>query len=452
MSIYDTEGQDFSRRLLILGGLQGGLFLVLAGRLQFLQVARSDVYANLAEANRVNISQISAVRGRITDRSGKLLADNDRNLQIRLVPERVANMDATLNDLARLLNLSQAEIYEIRRKIRRVPSFKPVVVLEDLSWDAFSALNLNLPYLSGIEPLVGQKRVYPHAQSVAHLVGFVGTKTREDLQRVNDIVGDYVGRSGVERDFERDLRGTPGVRHVEVNAIGRTVRELQSEPGEKGRDLALSIDLDLQNFAAERMKGHSGSAMVMDIHNGEMVSMVSAPSFDLNKLSRGIEVEEWEQLIDHERKPLVNKAMRGLYAPGSTFKMLVALAALEDKLIDPEEKITCSGVYNFAREEFNCWTSKGHGPVNMIDALERSCDIYFYDLALRVGIDRIEAMARRFGFGKLTGIDLDGEKGGTVPGRDWKRANYDTVGAAARLLSPLLVRAICWPRPCNWRL
>ena len=295
-----------------------------------------------------------------------------------------------------------------------------------MSWDAFAALNLNLPYLSGVEPLVGQKRVYPHAQSVAHLVGFVGTKTREDLQRVDDIVGDHVGRSGVERDFERDLRGTPGVRHVEVNAIGRTVRELQSEPGEKGRDLALSIDLDLQKFSAQRLKGLSGSAMVMDIHSGEMISMVSAPSFDLNKLSRGIEVEEWEQLIDHERKPLVNKAMRGLYAPGSTFKMLVALAALEEKLIDPEEKITCSGIYKFAREEFHCWTSQGHGPVNMIDAIERSCDTYFYDLALRVGIDRIEAMARRFGFGELTGIDLDGEKGGTVPGRDWKRANYDT--------------------------
>ena len=426
MSIYDTEGQDFSRRLLILGGLQAGLFLVLAGRLQFLQVARSDVYATLAEANRVNVSQISAVRGRITDRSGKLLADNDRNLQIRMVPEQVANMDVTLNDLARLLNLDRSAVYEMRRKIGRVPAFKPVVVLEDLSWDAFAALNLNLPYLSGVEPLVGQKRVYPHAQSVAHLVGFVGTKTREDLQRVDDIVGDHVGRSGVERDFERDLRGTPGVRHVEVNAIGRTVRELQSEPGEKGRDLALSIDLDLQKFSAQRLKGLSGSAMVMDIHSGEMISMVSAPSFDLNKLSRGIEVEEWEQLIDHERKPLVNKAMRGLYAPGSTFKMLVALAALEEKLIDPEEKITCSGIYEFAREEFHCWTSQGHGPVNMIDAIERSCDTYFYDLALRVGIDRIEAMARRFGFGELTGIDLDGEKGGTVPGRDWKRANYDT--------------------------
>ena len=426
MSIYDMEGQKFSRRLLLLGGLQGGLFLVLGGRLQFLQVARSDVYETLAEANRINISQISAIRGRITDRTGKLLADNDRNLQIRMVPERVGNMDVTLRDLARLLKLSPSELHEIRRKIRRGPSFKPVVVLEDLSWDEFARLNLNMPYLSGIEPLVGQKRVYPHAKSVAHLVGFVGTKTREDLQRVEDIVGDYVGRSGVERDFERDLRGTPGVRHVEVNAIGRTVRELQSEAGKKGRDLALSIDLDLQNFTTTRIKGQSGSALVMDIHNGELISMVSAPSFDLNKLSRGIDVEEWEQLIDHERKPLVNKAMQGLYAPGSTFKMLVALAALEDKLIDPEEKITCTGVYKFAREEFHCWTADGHGPVNMIDALERSCDTYFYDLALRVGIDRIEAMARRFGFGEVTGIDLDGEKGGTVPGRDWKRANYDT--------------------------
>ena len=164
----------------------------------------------------------------------------------------------------------------------------------------------------------------------------------------------------------------------------------------------------------------------MDIHSGELVTMISAPSFDLNMLSRGIDVSEWEKLVDHERKPLVNKATRGLYAPGSTFKMLVALAALEDKLIDPEEKIECTGVFGFANEEFHCWRSEGHGPVNMVDALERSCDTYFYELALRIGINRIEAVAKRFGFGELTGIDLDGEKGGTVPGRDWKRANYDT--------------------------
>jgi penicillin-binding protein 2 len=426
MSLYEREGQDFSRRLLLLGGLQGGLFAVLAGRLQFLQIARSDVYATLAEANRVNITQISAMRGRITDRNGKLLADNDRNFQIRMVPERVANMEATLRDLAQILNLSQTDVFAIRRRIARGPSFKPVVILENLSWDDFSHFNLDLPYLSGVEPLVGQKRVYPHAHSVAHLVGFVGVKTRADLQRVGDIVGDNVGRSGVERDFERDLRGTPGVRHVEVNALGRTVRELQSEPGEQGRDLSLSIDLDVQEFSTRRMQGHSGSVVVMDIFSGEVVTMVSAPSFDLNMLSRGIDVSEWEKLVDHERKPLVNKTMRGLYAPGSTFKMLVALAALEEKLIDPEEKIECSGVFDFANEQFHCWRSEGHGPVNMIDALERSCDTYFYDLALRVGIDRIEAISKRFGFGALNNIDLEGEKGGTVPGRDWKRANFDT--------------------------
>ena len=426
MSLYDTEGRDFSRRLLLLGGLQGGLFAVLAGRLQFLQIARSDVYATLAEANRVNISQTSAMRGRITDRYGKLLADNDRNFQIRMVPERVRDIDATLNDLAQILQLRQADVFEIKRKISRGPSFKPVVILEDLSWDDFSRFNLDLPYLSGVEPVVGQKRVYPDAHSVAHLVGFVGAKTREDLQRVGDIVGDNVGRSGVERDFERDLRGTPGVRHVEVNALGRTVRELQSDPGKKGRDLSLSIDLDLQKFSSERLKGHSGSVVVMDIHSGELVTMISAPSFDLNMLSRGIDVSEWEKLVDHERKPLVDKATRGLYAPGSTFKMLVALAALEDKLIDPEEQIECTGVFGFANEEFHCWRREGHGPVNMVDALERSCDTYFYELALRIGINRIEAVAKRFGFGELTGIDLDGEKGGTVPGRDWKRANYDT--------------------------
>ena len=426
MALYDTEEQGFSRRLVLLGGLQAGLFTVLAGRLQFLQIARSDVYATLAEANRVNISQISAIRGRITDRNGKLLADNDRNFQIRMVPERVADIDATLRDLAHILKLSPAEVFNIRRKIARGPSFKPVVILEDLSWDDFSRFNLYLPYLSGVEPVVGQKRVYPDAHSVAHLVGFVGAKTREDLQRVGRIVGDNVGRSGVERDYENDLRGTPGVRHVEVNAVGRTVRELQSDPGEKGRDLSLSIDLDLQKYANERLKGHSGSVVVMDIHSGELVSMVSAPSFDLNMLSRGIDVTEWEKLVDHERKPLVNKSMRGLYAPGSTFKMLVALAALEDKLIEPDERIDCTGVFGFANEEFHCWRSEGHGEMNMVDALERSCDTYFYHLALRVGINRIEAMAKRFGFGEVTGIDLDGEKGGTVPGRDWKRANYDS--------------------------
>lgn len=426
MSFFQNEEQEFSRRLFVLGGSQLALFAVIAGRLQYLQVARSDEYATLAEANRVNITQITAQRGRILDRNGELLAGNDRNLQLQMIPEQVENIDATLDDLSRIMELSAAEKRNMKRKIRRGPSFKPVIIAEDLSWDAFSEINMNLPYFSGIEPLVGQKRVYANAEAASHLIGFVGDKTRADLQRMGNIVGDKVGRSGVERDFETDLRGLPGIRHLEVNAYGRTVRELRSKPGETGSDVALSIDLGLQDFASKRMAGHSGSAMVMDVETGEMLAMASTPSFDLNKFSSGIERRDWEALLDHERKPLVNKPIRGLYAPGSTFKMLVALAALEEGLVKAGDKVNCSGQFKFSGEEFHCWTPTGHGPMDMIEAIEQSCDVYFYDLSLKVGIDRIEKMARRFGFGAPTGINLEGEKIGTVPGRDWKRANYDT--------------------------
>ena len=426
MSFYQNDDHKFSRRLFLLGGSQVLLFTVIGGRLQYLQVAKSDEYATLAEANRVNISQISAQRGRILDRNGKLLAGNDRNLQLQMIPEQVENIGEAIDDLARIIGLSAGEKREMRRKIRRGPKFKPVIIAEDLSWDAFSEINMNLPYLSGIEPIVGQKRVYANAEAASHLVGFVGDKTRADLQRVGEIVGDKVGRSGVERDFETDLRGLPGIRHLEVNAFGRTVRELKSNPGETGKDISLSIDLGLQDFASKRLAGQSGSALVMDIETGEMLTMVSTPSFDLNSFSRGIERRDWEALLDHERKPLMNKPLRGLYAPGSTFKMLVALAALEEGLVKPEERVTCTGQFKFSGEEFHCWTSVGHGPTNMIEAIEQSCDVYFYDLALKVGIDRIEKMARRFGFGAPTGINFEGEKIGTVPGRDWKRANFDT--------------------------
>lgn len=426
MSLYQKDENRFSRRLLLLGASQFALFTVIAGRLQYLQVARSEEYETLAEANRVNITQISAQRGRILDRNGMQLAGNDRNLQVQMIPEQVEDMEQTIASLADIIGMSKAETREMRRKIKRGPRFKPVIIAEDLSWEAFSEININLPYFSGIEPLVGQKRVYSNAEAASHLIGFVGDKTREDLQRVGEIVGDKVGRSGVERDFETDLRGLPGIRHVEVNAYGRTVRELRSKPGETGKDIELSIDLELQDFASKRLAGHSGSALVMDIETGELLAMTSTPSFDLNQFSRGIERRDWESLLDHERKPLVNKPLRGLYAPGSTFKMLVALAALEEDLVKPQDRVTCTGQFKFSGEEFHCWTSLGHGPIDMVEAIEKSCDTYFYDLALKVGIDRIGAMAKRFGFGAPTGINFEGEKTGTVPSRDWKRANYDT--------------------------
>lgn len=425
MALFDSDEGKFSRRHLLLAAAQGGLFAVLAGRLQYLQVSQAETYSTLAEANRVNINELSSERGRIRDRFGEILADNDQRFQIILIAEQAGNLSDTLGALQSVLNLSPKNMRDIRRRIKRAPKFKPLVVVDDLTWEDFSKLNLNLPFLQGVEPKVGDKRVYPQKQAAAHLVGYVGAKTREDLRRVGNIVGDTVGRSGVEREYEESLRGTPGVRHVEVNAYGRTIRELRSRPGQAGDDINLSICADMQNFLSARMARHSGSAIIMDVHNGELISLVSTPGFDPNEFARGINSREWDALLAHERKPLMNKALRGQYAPGSTFKMLVCLAALEAELITPDEQVSCTGMYEFANEQFHCWRPEGHGATNMVAALEQSCDTYFYDLSLRVGIDRIEAMARRFGFGVETGIDLAGEKNGIVPGRDWKRANYD---------------------------
>ena len=425
MALFETDEGLFSRRQLILAAAQGGLFAILAGRLHYLQVSQSETYSTLAEANRVNINELSSARGRIRDRFGHVLADNDQRFQIIIVPEQAGDLDVTLASLQQVLNLSDRKMRDLKRRIRRSAKFKPLVAVDDLTWEDFSKFNLNIPFLPGVEAKEADKRIYPHKEASAHLVGYVGTKTAEDLRRVGNIVGDVVGRSGVEREYEESLRGEPGVRHVEVNAHGRTIRELRTRPGEPGDDLHLAICADLQAFLTKRMEGHSGSAIIMDVETGELVSLVSTPGFDPNEFSRGIATRKWEDMLAHEKKPLMNKALRGQYAPGSTFKMLVALAALEEKLITPDEKISCSGVYEFGGEIFHCWARSGHGPTNMVQAIEKSCDTYFYDLALRVGIDRIEAMAKRFGFGEATGIDLYGERRGIVPGRDWKRANYD---------------------------
>ena len=425
MARYETENNVFSRRLLLLGVAQAAFYAVLVGRLQYLQISRSEEFETLAEANRVNVMQVSPPRGRILDFKGNILAENDRNLMVEIVPEQAGDLKKTLKSLQTILQLSDSRMREVRRRIRRSPKFKAITVAEDLSWDQFSALNLNLPFLPGVTPQVGEKRIYPEIGAMAHVVGYVGSKTKQDLKRMGNIVGDTVGRTGLERQYEEALRGAPGVRHVEVNVHGRAVRELKAEPGEAGDDLQLALDLKLQKFAAERMQGHSGSAIVMDVETGELRVMASTPSFDPNEFAGGISDRKWEKLLEHERKPLMNKAIRGLYAPGSTFKMLVVLAALEDELIKPDETIGCNGKYEFAGETFHCWKHDGHGDTNLVQAIEKSCDVYFYDLALRVGIDRIERMAQRFGFGVATGIDLTGEKAGIVPGRDWKRANFD---------------------------
>lgn len=426
MAGFDEDATTFTRRGLVLGVSQIALFSLLAGRLQYLQVMRSDLYATLAEDNRVNVRLMAPPRGHIYDRNGVKLADNDQDFQVVLIPEQVNNIDATIAKLAQLLDLSDGQQRDLLRKAKRGPKFRPLTVAENLSWEKFSQVNLNLPFLSGVQPRVGDRRIYNFADATAHTVGYVGIETQRDIRIHGNAPSDMVGRSGVERHFEAALRGEAGVRHVEVNAHGRTVRELNFDPGKPGANVELTLDINLQKFAHERMAGHSGSAIVMDTWTGDLLCMVSTPAFDPNLLSQGVDTKSWDQMVTHERKPLLNKVLRGQYSPGSTFKMLVGLAALEAKVITPDEKIDCTGLYSFGGEEFHCWKDEGHGDMGFEDAIEQSCDTYFYEISRRLGIDNIEKMAKRFNFGKETGIEIGSEKSGIVPGRNWKRANYDT--------------------------
>lgn len=423
---FESEETVFSRRSVVVGGVQASALTLLLGRLYQLQVAQAEKYETLAEANRVSVRPVAAPRGRIIDRAGMVLAENDRKLIVELVPEEAGDLNQTIDNLAVLLELNDRQRREIERRVRRKPKFQAVTIAENVEWEKFARLNLQLPFLNGVYPRVGEQRVYRYGADVAHLLGYVGAKTRDDLQQYGNIAADTVGRSGIEKHFEAALRGEAGVRRLEVNAYGRTVRELAYDPGQNGDDIKLTLDAKLQSFATARLEGHSGSIVIMDVENGDLLAMASTPSFDPNKFSLGIDARSWNTMLSHERKPLVNKALRGLYAPGSTFKMLVALAALENNIVDKNFKVTCTGRYHFANETYHCWRYDGHGETNLIQAIEQSCDSYFYDLALRTGIDNIQAMAEKFGLGQVTGLDLGGEKRGIVPGRDWKRANYET--------------------------
>lgn len=314
MAGFEQEYLIFSRRNLTLGGVQGLLFLGLAARLQYLQIVRSEDYTTLAEANRVNISLIATARGRIFDRNGILLAENARNLVVELIPEQAGDLEQTLARLQKLLDLSPPHMREVRRRIKRTPSFKAITIAEDLQWEKFSRLNLQLPFLAGVEPRVGEKRVYLYGPATAHLVGYVGLKTKRDLQRLGNVAARMVGQSGVEREFENVLRGKAGVRHVEVNSRGRTVRELSVEPGQAGQDLKLTLDVELQKFTTQRLKNQSGSIVVMDVWTGDILSMVSMPTFDPNQLSHGIDVKSWEGMLSHERQPLQQGHARSVCA------------------------------------------------------------------------------------------------------------------------------------------
>ncbi len=430
-----TDGTDnvrfktFSRRAAILGGAQLLVFGGLASRMYYLQVLKSSEYQMLAEENRVNMRLLAPLRGEIVDRFGTVLASNRQNFRVLLIPEQTPDIEETLAKLSRVVPLSQSQWKRVLRDARRSPSFLPITVSENLSWEQFAQVNIHEPDLPGIEPDVGETRHYPHAGALAHVVGYVAPVSENDLDDEDPLLklpGFRIGKSGLERRLDKELRGSAGASHVEVNAYGRVIRELSKDPGTPGAKVVLTLDMDLQKYAAERLNGEAAAAVVMDIHNGDVLASVSTPAYDPNDFNIGLSQATWDGLIENPYKPLVNKTIAGQYPPGSTFKMIVAAAAVDSGLVDPKQKIRCTGKLTLGNHDFHCWKRRGHGYVDMLDSIQHSCDTYFYEIAKKIGIDRIEEMAHRFGLGETYGYEVPGEKPGLVPSRGWKRA---TTGA-----------------------
>jgi penicillin-binding protein 2 len=418
-----------SRRALLLGGGQAVLLATLVGRMYYLQVIESSKYQMLADQNRINIRLLPPPRGRILDRNGVPLAVNQQNYRVLVVAEQTDDIGETLDALGTICPVSDHDRARIIREAERRPSFASVMVRENLTWEEMSRVEINAPDLPGVMIDVGQTRNYPLQELGAHFLGYVSAVSENDLQNSNDplleLPGFRIGKAGVEKVYDLALRGKGGTSQVEVNAVGRVIRELSRDEGQPGADLKLTIDVDLQRYTMERLGDESAAAVMIDVHTGEVLVLASTPSYDPNAFNRGLTGEEWKELTTNPRAPLTNKAIAGQYAPGSTFKMMTALAALESGSITPDTKIFCPGEMQLGSITFHCWKKGGHGAVDMQTAIQRSCDVYFYEVGRRTGYERIAEMAKRFGLGGLTGLDLPGERAGVIPNKAWKAATFN---------------------------
>jgi penicillin-binding protein 2 len=420
----------FTRRALMVGGGKVALLGLLAGRLYQLQVLESDQYALQAEENRVSVRLVPPPRGRIFDRNGELLAVNRENYRLLLVPEQSKDVEGTIDAVAQLLsNGDMIDRKRIMREVRRQRSFVPILVRENLPWDDVARIEEHAPDLPGIMIDVGQSRDYLYGPALAHVIGYVAqvSEAEQGDDPLLALPGFRVGKAGVERVYDAALRGRAGTSQLEVNAVGRVIRELKRNEGQPGADIATTIDLDLQKLALDRLAKHvAASAVTIDVDTGDVLAMASWPGFEPGAFNQGLTGEQWRSLISDPLTPLNNKAISGVYAPGSTFKVAVALAAL-DRGVDPEMRVFCKGYTQLGDAKFHCWKKHGHGSVGMVEAIEQSCDCYFYEVSRRIGVDAIAAMANRLGLGLAAGIDIPGEKAGLIPTRKWKK---DVTGVA----------------------
>ncbi|MEN7537237.1 penicillin-binding protein 2 [Aurantiacibacter flavus] len=443
--------ETFDRRSFVVGAVQGGVGLLLAARMGYIAVAENEKYEMEAESNRVNLSLIPPRRGWILDRNGSPLASNRSDFRVDIIPERLHDREATIDLLSKVLAFDDLERKDLVERIENASSYQVVPVASGLDFEKYAALTVRLPELPGVLPQQSYARYYPTGSSVGHLIGYVGAPSREEYdlepQPLLLTPGFKMGKDGLEKQFEQELRGVPGARRVEVTASGRRVRDLETREDIPGDPIRLTIDGPLQDYAARRIGLESGSVVVIDCLTGDLMCMASMPSFDPNSFSDGIGRVEYSMLSENDRVPLRNKVLQGLYPPGSTVKPMVAMAFLEAGL-SPDASVVCNGGLRVGNRVFHCWNRRGHGSVDMAKGIYQSCDVYFYHFAQQLGMNVISDMARRCGLGQEFPLPVASQFYGTVPDPEWKLEKYGrewqafdtvnaTIGQGYMLFNPL---------------
>ena len=424
MELNTQRMEDFQGRYKYFIAFVGVAFFLIFISLWYLQVIRGSEFKRLSENNRIRILENPADRGMLLDRKGRVLAHNRPSFEVSLIPEDLKVNPEVLTKVGEMLDMAQDEIENKLQSLKRRPPFKPVKIKSDIDWNGLALLEFNRVHLPGLVVDVMPRRTYNYGNLASHLIGYLGEIDENELKQPKDApyrMGDLIGKYGVEYRWETDLKGMDGGRQIEVDALGREIKPLRSVEPFPGNNLILTIDLDLQKVAEEAYQDKSGALIAMDPQNGRILAMVSKPSFDPNLFARNILLEEWKSLMEDPRHPLQNKGIQGQYPPGSVFKIVTAIAGLESGIITPNTQMTCTGIYPYGNRNFRCWKEGGHGTISLHRAIVESCDIYFYQAGLKIGVDLIAQYANEFGLGRTTGIFLPHEKPGIVPSTSWKK-------------------------------
>jgi len=418
---------SINRRMFITGSLKFFVMIGLVSRLFFLQVKENKKYLTLSDKNRIREWKLAPVRGEFHDYFGNVIAGNFEAYQLHVIPEEVEDFRYVVYRLKDLLDLSEKEFKKILKKKKEIKPWETLIVSDNLSWKKFSKINNHLYDLNGVKPVISISRNYPFNENFTHLIGYVSQANQNDIEeneviKKNFVPGLKIGKTGLEKSFEKKLIGSNDIERYEVNAYGRRISQLEFQKGEKGKTLRLTIDTKVQQMANELLKEKAGSICVMDIYTGSIIAMQSSPSFDPNLFVFGISQDDWQLIRNDPMKPLVNKTLQGNYSPGSTIKPIVALSALENGIINPNFTVKCTGKTEMYGQTYHCWKKKGHGFVNLRNGMKQSCDTYFYEVARKLGVDKLSETAKKFGlgnkvFGNLFGI----EKKGLIPNTEWKK-------------------------------